>query len=683
MIGVLAAAREPAAHRQARARRPVPALHRRRRLHRRLHPRGHRGAAGVARQQLPRLVERDGAGDRRATPTVRSSGEELTDSFCRTDPEIAARFARVTFISDNRADLAGSASRRSCCSAATTRSRRARSGEYVHRAIPGSTFVPLAATGHCPNLSAPRGDDRRDPCLRLTRAFDESAEDLYENAPCGYLSAAPDGTIVRVNGTFLRWTGYRAERARRRQALPGPAHASGGRIYHETHYAPLLRMQGSVREIALEIVGADGGRLPVLVNSVLLSRRGRRAAGGADDRLRRHRAQALRARAAGRARSRARGARADRAPPAHHRRARRRARRPRDRVRGDGELVEASGADRAASRSSTRDGAARRVVRHGEPDPATSPGSIRAGVRRGRGRTPGRVRAVAARSGARRARPAVARVLRGPRVRARGACVPGRVRPADRARAGALPALRGDRATSPTRSSAACSPALRRATRGSRWRRSTSPRSSTSRSAATGTTPSRSRAASSAIVVGDVVGRGLAAASAMGQLRSAVRALAGAGLEPAAVLRHLDTFVEQVEAARYATLAYAGGRPRHRPGDLRVGGAPAAGPARARARARALHGGPLPAARRHRSRQPAPPGGLRAGAGGRLPALHRRARRAPRRVDRRRARAPARSGTREPGRFPAQLVETLPRALLERAGSEDDVCLLSFRLSDP
>ena len=47
-------------------------------------------------------------------------GAELTDSFCRTDPEIAARFARVTFLSDNRADLAAVACRRSCCSAATT-----------------------------------------------------------------------------------------------------------------------------------------------------------------------------------------------------------------------------------------------------------------------------------------------------------------------------------------------------------------------------------------------------------------------------------------------------------------------------------------------------------------------------------------------------------------------------------
>jgi serine phosphatase RsbU (regulator of sigma subunit) len=60
-----------------------------------------------------------------------------------------------------------------------------------------------------------------------------------------------------------------------------------------------------------------------------------------------------------------------------------------------------------------------------------------------------------------------------------------------------------------------------------------------------------------AITVGDVVGRGLVAATAMGQLRSAVRALAGAQLGPARVLDHLDTFVAGVEAARYATVAYA------------------------------------------------------------------------------------------------------------------------------
>jgi len=94
----------------------------------------------------------------------------------------------------------------------------------------------------------------------------ESAQDLYENAPCGYLACSPEGLILRVNRTFESWTGHD------RETLVGrPFHSlltPAGQIYHETHYAPLLQMQGAVREIALEIVRADGSRLPALVNSV-------------------------------------------------------------------------------------------------------------------------------------------------------------------------------------------------------------------------------------------------------------------------------------------------------------------------------------------------------------------------------------------------------------------------------
>jgi PAS domain S-box-containing protein len=108
----------------------------------------------------------------------------------------------------------------------------------------------------------------REPLSPKPALLEESAEDLYENAPCGYLSALPGGTIVKVNQTFLTWTGYRREdlvdRKRFHELL-----TAGGRIFHETHYAPLLQMQGTVREIALDIVCADGRRLPVLVNSVL------------------------------------------------------------------------------------------------------------------------------------------------------------------------------------------------------------------------------------------------------------------------------------------------------------------------------------------------------------------------------------------------------------------------------
>ena len=82
-------------------------------------------------------------------------GAELTESFCRTDPEIAARFARVTFMSDNRADLAAVGVPTLVLQCSDDAIAPQVVGEYVHRAIAGSQLVQLAATGHCPNLSAP------------------------------------------------------------------------------------------------------------------------------------------------------------------------------------------------------------------------------------------------------------------------------------------------------------------------------------------------------------------------------------------------------------------------------------------------------------------------------------------------------------------------------------------------
>jgi sigma-B regulation protein RsbQ len=82
-------------------------------------------------------------------------GDELTNSFCRTDPEIAAQFARVTFLSDNRADLASVEVPTLVLQCAQDAIAPDVVGEYVHRGIPGSTLVRLRAAGHCPNLSAP------------------------------------------------------------------------------------------------------------------------------------------------------------------------------------------------------------------------------------------------------------------------------------------------------------------------------------------------------------------------------------------------------------------------------------------------------------------------------------------------------------------------------------------------
>lgn len=256
-----------------------------------------------------------------------------------------------------------------------------------------------------------------------------SAEDLYENAPCGYLSATPGGTIVRVNATFERWTGYTRDElvgARRFQDLLTP----GGRIYHETHLAPLLRMQGSVREIAAEIIRADGRRLPVLINSVLVT--------DDDGEPRVVRTTIIDAT---------------------------------ERKSYERELLAARNRERAAREEVQRLHEQTRDVSHtlqqsmlaGAP-PIDSRFSVRTLYQ-----------------------PAIEHLEVG----------------GDWHDAFALPSGR------------------------------------------------------LGIVVGDVVGRGLTAATAMGQLRSAVRALAAAGHEPDAILHHLDTFVEDIESAQYATLVYA------------------------------------------------------------------------------------------------------------------------------
>ncbi|MFD0464013.1 ATP-binding protein [Microvirga aerilata] len=98
-------------------------------------------------------------------------------------------------------------------------------------------------------------------------ALIETTEELYESAPCGYLSTLPDGTIVRANQTFLTWIGMD------RQELIGhkcfaDLLSVGGRIFYETHFAPLLQMQGFINEIAFDLTCADGHSLPVLANTV-------------------------------------------------------------------------------------------------------------------------------------------------------------------------------------------------------------------------------------------------------------------------------------------------------------------------------------------------------------------------------------------------------------------------------
>jgi len=93
----------------------------------------------------------------------------------------------------------------------------------------------------------------------------EDLEDLYENAPFGYLSTAADSTIFKVNATFAGWMGFPPETLigrRLRDLLTVP-----GRILYETNVAPALRLQGRFEEVALDLVTDTGDKLPVLVNA--------------------------------------------------------------------------------------------------------------------------------------------------------------------------------------------------------------------------------------------------------------------------------------------------------------------------------------------------------------------------------------------------------------------------------
>lgn len=286
-----------------------------------------------------------------------------------------------------------------------------------------------------PEPQRARGDGRGDRGVPLS-------EDLFENAPCGYLLASPDGTIVRVNQTLLDWTG------RRRDEVVGRRFAdllsAGGRIYHETHYAPLLKMQGAVREIALEIVRADGSRMPVLVNSTLVE-----DAAGVPAEIR----------------TTVFGATARREYERELLRARDREQEARERA----EVLQ------------------RTMGRLAEENAEL--------YERERG---------------------VARTLQ-------------------------ASLLAGDPPRDPRFSIAAhYVPAIDTLEVGGDWHDAI-----------------RLDDDRVAIVVGDVVGRGIDAAATMGQLRSAIRALAGTRLTPARLLDHLDTFVAQVESAWMATLVYA------------------------------------------------------------------------------------------------------------------------------
>ncbi len=377
--------------------------------------------------------------------------------------------------------------------------------------------------------------------------LEESAIDLYEHAPCGYLSVDPDWLILRVNQTFLDWTGFRADDLVGVKRFPDLL-SVGGRIYHETHCAPLLRMQDELREIAGDIVCADGRRMPTLFNAVLKrDERGeplliRTTVFDATDR-RRYEQELLAARDRERAArthterleglSRALVAAADTAA-----------------------VAQAVGTELVASFDATRGGVA---VRDDE-------GMLRPLF--GEAPVP-RVESAPmfdeGEDGASARLPLGAETTLGVLWLAYDA--PHTFTAEERALliAGAgqaTVALERSRLYETQRDVAHV---LQQSMLGG------PPRADRRYDVATMYEPSTEHLEVGgdwydtfcvpdgrvAIVNGDVVGRGLVAASAMGQLRSAVRALAATGSGPAGVLTLLDEFVAQVPTAQYATVAYA------------------------------------------------------------------------------------------------------------------------------
>lgn len=94
-----------------------------------------------------------------------------------------------------------------------------------------------------------------------------AAEQLFDEVPCGIVVTDPRGLILKVNQTFCSWSGYaRADLVgqKRLQDL----FTIGGRIFHQTHWAPMLQMQGSISEVKFDLVRSDGQKLTAMLNAI-------------------------------------------------------------------------------------------------------------------------------------------------------------------------------------------------------------------------------------------------------------------------------------------------------------------------------------------------------------------------------------------------------------------------------
>ncbi|WP_279599227.1 PAS domain S-box protein [Methylobacterium sp. J-076] len=128
-------------------------------------------------------------------------------------------------------------------------------------------IVRTSAPRRRPSRPSRRSSVTTDRDLPVPGPEADDLEDLFENAPCGYASALPNGRLSRVNRTLATWLGYSAADLVGRRFLD--LLTVPGKIYYETHFAPLLRLQGAFKEVAFDLLRADGTKLPVLANAVL------------------------------------------------------------------------------------------------------------------------------------------------------------------------------------------------------------------------------------------------------------------------------------------------------------------------------------------------------------------------------------------------------------------------------
>ena len=202
-------------------------------------------------------------------------GAELTRSFCRTDPDIAKQFARVTFLSDNRAQLPYLTTPTLILQSSQDLMAPVTVGNYMRQVMPRSTLKIIQNIGHCPHLSEPGAiTDAINAFLASEGLATEIAghalvtepESALDEAPCGLVQTDAQGVLRRANLAFCNWLGYTRDELIGKHKIQDLL-TTGCRIFHQTHSLPLLQMQGSVSEVRVQMLRKDGQQLPMLLNA--------------------------------------------------------------------------------------------------------------------------------------------------------------------------------------------------------------------------------------------------------------------------------------------------------------------------------------------------------------------------------------------------------------------------------